>query len=136
MKQNKTMLIVDDFEMNRIILEDLLKEEYEIVHAENGQQALDIINLNNINIDVIIMDLVMPVMDAESFLENVKEMELTKKTPVFIMSVEITDEIIKKYYSYGVCDFFDKPYNLNLIKNRVRNMIELFEYRKNAKANI
>lgn len=122
------ILIVDDMEMNREMLAEML-EEYPIAMAENGKQALEIIRERFQEIEVLLLDLVMPEMDGYSVLEAMKRNGWIDKIPVLVITGEKSIQVEQKCFDYGVSDFIRKPFNKNLVKKRVKNIAELFLYR-------
>lgn len=122
------ILIVDDMELNCEILTEILEDEYSVVTAENGKQALDIIQSVNEELAVILLDLVMPEVDGFGVLEVMKKQGLMDKIPVLIISGESSIKIEKKCFEYGVSDFIRKPFDNTLVKKRVNNIVHLFQY--------
>lgn len=114
------VLVVDDVELNRDILEEILKDEYTVIQAENGKRALEIIQNDQEEIAVILLDLIMPEMDGFQVLEVIKENKWMDKMPVLIISGENSVEIEKKCFDYGISDFIKKPFDNKLVKKRVK----------------
>lgn len=123
------VLVVDDVELNRDILEEILKDEYTVIQAENGKRALEIIQNDQEEIAVILLDLIMPEMDGFQVLEVIKENKWMDKMPVLIISGENSVEIEKKCFDYGISDFIKKPFDNKLVKKRVKNVVDLFLYK-------
>ena len=82
------ILIVDDAELNRELLSEILSDEYDILEAENGKFALDIIRKEKDDISAILLDLVMPVMDGFEVMEVLHEEKIMDKIPVLVISGE------------------------------------------------
>lgn len=131
MEQTKKMLIVDDVELNRAILCEIFYQKFEVLEAENGKEALDIIEEQKDSIAVILLDIVMPVMDGLEVLEILDRKNLLKEIPVLLITAEIAENITLRGYKLGVTDVISKPFNPNIVKLRVGNIVELYEYRKN-----
>lgn len=130
------ILIIDDVEINREILEEILKDEYKIMQAENGKQALEVINDHQDEIAVILLDLVMPEMDGYEVLEELRKNRWMDNMAVLIISGESSVEIETKCFDYGISDFIKKPFDHHLIKRRIRNIVELFLYKNHLEEKI
>lgn len=122
------ILIVDDAEMNRELLKEILNDEYEILEADNGQAALDVMDREN-NISVILLDLVMPIMDGFEFMSVLREKQIMDKVPVLVISGENSVQSENKCFDYGVSDFIGRPYSAILVKRRIRNVVDHFAYK-------
>jgi len=116
------MLIVDDISVNREILMEIFREKYTIVEAENGEVALHYIREHAEEIDIILLDLIMPMMDGFQLLEKVKEDERTNKIPVIITS-QAGEESEEKALLMGAADFIAKPYSPEVALRRVENVM-------------
>ena len=90
------ILIVDDTQLNRELLKDILCEEYDILEAENGREALDIVRHEMTNIAAILLDLIMPVMDGFTFLEELQKLNIMDKVPILVISGEKSVQNEKK----------------------------------------
>lgn len=123
------ILIVDDAELNRELLKDILQDEYDILEADNGKVALEVIEKEQKQIHAILLDLVMPVMDGFEVLSELGERKIIGKIPVLVISGENTSQNEKKCFDYGVSDFVARPFNAVLVKLRVRNMVNHYEYK-------
>lgn len=122
-------LIVDDLEINRELLAEILEDEYSIVLAENGQQALDILTTEDNGISVVLLDLVMPGMDGYQVLEEMSSRSLLDRIPVLVISAESAVMAERRCFDMGVMDFIHKPFDSTLIRKRVENMVELVDYK-------
>lgn len=125
----KIILIVDDIEMNRAILNELFCQTYCVKEAENGIQALEIIEQCGDRIAIILLDIVMPELDGFGVLRELKRHHSNEKYPVFLITAEDSDEVINRGYDMGVDDVINKPFNPSIIRRRVKNTIELYERR-------
>lgn len=130
------VLVVDDVELNRDILEEILKDEYVVVKAENGKRALEIIKEQQEEIAVILLDLIMPELDGFGVLEVMKENKWMDKIPVLIISGENSVETEGKCFDYGIADFIKKPFDNALIKKRVKNVSDLFLYKNHLEEKV
>ncbi len=114
----KKILVVDDVELNREMLLDILEEDYAVIMAENGEQAIEKMADCQDGIAAVLLDLQMPVMDGFEVLEEMKERDWMKKMPVLIISGETAVDIENQCFELGVADFIHKPFEPLLIKNR------------------
>lgn len=125
MKRN--VLIVDDKEINRKILAKVLEDDYNIITADNGRTALDVLGSDENNISAILLDLIMPVMDGYEFLKIIKNDPLYAPIPVVVTTVRNSTETELEALRLGASDFILKPYIPSVIKCRVQNLISLRE---------
>ncbi len=125
----KKMLVVDDVELNRAILSELFSNSYEVIEAENGQQAIDKLKENSNDLAIILLDIVMPVMDGLTALEEIGRLGYLKSIPVVLLTAESTERISLKVYELGASDVISKPYNPAVVRQRVNNIVELYDYR-------
>lgn len=122
----KRVLIVDDVELNRFILKGILCADFDVVEAENGRQALDILKNEGSNIAIVLLDIVMPEMDGFAVLTAMSKHGYLNYIPVIIISTESNAQYVDKAYEMGATDFINKPYNPNVVLHRVLNTIKLF----------
>lgn len=123
------VLIVDDSSMNRDILNEMLKDSYDVLEAVDGKEAMEIIEAQKNDISAILLDLVMPVVDGFQVLQELNKSKLVNKIPVLIISGENSTENEEKCLGLGVVDFIGKPFNARLVKKRVLNASEHYAYR-------
>ena len=128
--EKDTILIVDDQEINRAILCETFRAEHEIVEAENGQRALDIVMDPDSNIAAVLLDIVMPVMDGFEFMQKFNEAGFGGKIPVFLITADGSDKSMRIGYDMGVMDIIEKPIVPYFVKRRVESVLELFRARK------
>lgn len=122
------ILVVDDVEINREILSEILEDEYSVLKADNGKLALEIIEKQYDEIAALLLDLLMPEVDGFEVLQIMQEKGWTDKIPVLIISGENSITVEKKCFDYGVSDFIHKPFDNILVKRRVQNIVSLFQY--------
>ncbi len=127
----QTVLIVDDVELNRAILAELFSDTYHILEAEDGQEALDILEKNIDRIVMVLLDIVMPVMDGFEVLQAMSDRKLIENVPVVLITSENSDRAALQGYQLGVSDIINKPFNPEVVKRRVANVIELFMHKSN-----
>lgn len=123
----RTLLIIEDDEINCQILTEILEEKYSVITAQNGKEGLDLLKRYGQHISAIMLDIQMPVMDGYEFLELVGCDAVLCKIPVIVTTVldNIQDEV--RCLELGAADFIVKPYNPKLIMVRVENIIRLRE---------
>lgn len=124
MNRRNTILIVEDEEMLKQTLKDVLKDEYGVEEASNGEEALEVLGKKSDEIVVIILDLVMPVMDGISFLEEFRNHQEYHDIPIIVATSTNDENIEQKCLELGVWDFVLKPYNPVLLQFRIRNVID------------
>lgn len=120
------VLIIDDAEINRDILSEILKEKYEILQADNGRKAIEIMASNLEEISVILLDLYMPVCDGIKVLKFMEQQNWIGKVPVLIISSETSTDIEKRCFDLGISDFIHKPFDYDLVSRRIDNIVNLF----------
>ena len=126
LNMKRRVLIVDDEEINRLILQNILEPDYDVVLASNGKEALDVVKEEGNRISLILLDLLMPVMDGYEFFDNLKKDEKHSQIPVIVLTSEKEEEL--KSLSIGVADFIPKPYDVpEVIKARITRIIQLYE---------
>ena len=124
----KTILIVDDVEMNREILGDLLADDYNIAYAADGVEALDILRSRKDEIDLVLLDLLMPNKNGREVITEMQVDEDLMDIPVIFVTVDQASEL--DCLKTGAMDFIPKPYpDVELIKARIAKCIELAEDR-------
>ena len=122
----RTILIVDDEQINREILGLITGDVYDVLYAENGQQALDIIRENSATLSLVLLDLMMPVMDGFTLLKTMKEDDSISHIPSIVLTSEKDLEV--QSLKLGASDFISKPFNMpEVIMARIQRAIELSE---------
>lgn len=125
--QKKRVLVVEDNELNRELLSQILSQEYQVLEAENGQVALDILKEYKGNISLIFLDVIMPVMDGYTFLDHLRADSGLAFIPVVVTTQGNSEEDEVNALSHGATDFVPKPYRPKIILHRAANLIELRE---------
>ena len=119
------ILIADDSEMNRELLAAILEEEYEIIQANDGVQAVDCLQRHAEEISLLLLDIVMPHMDGFEVLSYMNKEHWIDAIPVVIISSENSPIYIKRGYDLGATDFIGKPFDANMVLRRSANAILL-----------
>jgi len=122
------VLIVDDAELNRDMLETILAADYSVLKAENGKEALKLLSVHYNEVAVVLLDLMMPEMNGFEVMDVMKEKQLLEKIPILVISGDNAVETERKCFEYGVSDFIHKPFDNNLVRTRVANIVKLFQY--------
>ncbi len=126
----KKILIVDDSEINRSLLSDMLADEYEIIEAENGMEASAILHEHEQDISLMLLDIMMPVMDGFETLEVMNKNDWIKDIPVIMISAETVPAYVERAYDLGVQDFINRPFDERTVRRRVVNTLLLFAKQK------
>lgn len=121
----RKILIVDDSEINRSLLSDMLSNEFDIIEAENGMEAAAILHNQEHEISVMLLDIVMPVMDGFELLEVMNKNGWIKSVPVIIISAETVPSYMDKAYDLGVLDYISRPFDERVVQRRVTSTIML-----------
>lgn len=129
LQDGRVMMIVDDIEVNRAALAATFEKEYVIEEFENGKDAWSFLQENASRVDIILLDLLMPVMDGFQLLEKIRTNHQTRQTPVIVMS-QMDETMEQRALKMGADDFVSKPYNALVIKKRVSNVVAGYELRK------
>lgn len=125
--QNKPrILIVDDSEFNRAILKEILEETYEIIEADGGNEALHKIDEYRMKISLVLLDIIMPEKDGFEVLKYMEEERLISDIPVIIISSEDSANYIRRAYEMGVSDYINRPFDANIVYQRVSNTVKLY----------
>lgn len=126
----RTMLIVDDDIINRSILENIFSRYYRIEEAEDGSEGLEKILSNPDRLCAVLLDVVMPRMDGIQVLRRLHETGLTDRVPVFLITAEASDSVMREGYQLGVMDVIGKPVIPYVVLRRVQSVVELFGARE------
>lgn len=127
---SNTILIVDDMEVNRAILRAVFEREYNLLEAENGEQAVMLLKQYQNTIAAVLLDLVMPVKDGYKVLEEMQESHLLNKIPVIVVTAQETSESEVRAFDLGASDIIIKPFEPHVVSRRVQNTVELNRYKR------
>lgn len=127
MSHKKTILIVEDDALNREILSAILADTYDTVEAENGKEAIEILTAHKDEISLVLLDLFMPIMDGYSFLDVVSQDKELSLVPVIVTTHDSNNITETDALRHGATDFVPKPYNRDIILNRVARLIKFRE---------
>ncbi len=126
-----TVLVVDDVDMNLLILEEILKDSYNVITAKNGVEALDKLYSLKTLPKIILLDIIMPEMNGYQMFEVMKQDKALKRIPVIFIT---TSDSEIDALSAGAVDFISKPFQPEIVKLRVANQIELKNYSDSLEA--
>ena len=129
MSEKQKLLIVDDSELNRDILKEILGSSYDYLEAENGTQAIQILEVHP-EIDLMLLDINMPQMNGFQVLEHMRELQWIDEVPVVMISSEESVEIMRKAYDLGITDYISRPFDAVIVKKRVQNTLGLYANQK------
>lgn len=133
LQRRRQVLVVEDQELNRDILGMILEDDYDVLFAENGAIAMEMIQANVQTLSIVLLDLMMPVMDGFEVLRRVKEDEEMRRIPIIVLTAEKSAEL--QALQMGAADFITKPYDMHeVILARVVRIIELSEGRQLIRA--
>lgn len=120
------ILVVDDSEMNREILSEILSEEYDIIEADSGDTCIDMLRKYETGISLVLLDIVMPGMDGFGVLNYMNRHHYLEDIPVIMISSEDSAEIVRRAYEMGVSDYINRPFDAGVVHRRVYNTIKLY----------
>ena len=132
MSERNTILIVDDYEFNRLLLSEMFPER-DIIEVENGAQDIKEYEKHKDEICAVLTDIMMPIVDGLTFLEFFNKSRYIEDVPVFVISADSSNKVITKAYQLGAEDVITKPFNVNFVKKQINHIIELFELRRIVK---
>ena len=127
--ERQTILIVDDAEMNRMMLSDMLGDQYDYVEAADGREALRILE-KNVSIDLILLDINMPEMNGFEVIEEMNRYHWIQEIPVIMITAEESVESMEHAYSLGVTDYIPRPFNVYIVRRHVENTLNLYVNQK------
>ncbi|MCR4687736.1 MAG: response regulator [Lachnospiraceae bacterium] len=129
-EEKLSILIADDAEMNRIILKEMLKDSYEILEAEDGEEALKVIKEIGNNLDLILLDCIMPKVNGFDVLNEMRRMWWKVDIPVIMISAENDRAFIVKAYRLGAVDYITRPFDCAIVQHRVNGVMHMHKQEK------
>lgn len=130
MKERSLILIVDDSELNRSMLADILCDEYEILEARNGREAIALFQEHEHEISLVLLDIVMPEMDGFEALAVMGKRRWLEHVPVIIISAESASTYIDSAYDLGATEYISRPFDPKAVQRRVDNTVLLYSKQK------
>lgn len=129
----KIMLVVDDYKVNRLMLRSMFADEYEILEAEDGNNALEVLKKNK-NISIIILDLIMPNMDGKELLRIIKKDNDLNQIPIIVVTSDDSPQSQIDLISLGANDYIIKPFVTEIVLKRVHNVMNAENSKKELEA--
>lgn len=126
-KSRREVLIVEDQKLNQEMLQDILEPNYGIVCADNGLEALNILLKSGEKFSAVLLDILMPVMDGYEVMRVMQKNPRLSTIPVLVTSQVFEEEYELKALNMGASDFISKPYNAEILKKRLHNLIQMHE---------
>ena len=133
MIQKPKMLIVEDKAVNRNVLKSIFEEDYEIAECADGRAAIELLEEERDAVSVVLLDIVMPVCDGFAVLEYMKKTALDT-VPVILISSNVDDNNIQKAYEYDVVDYIQKPFQEDVVRQRVQRVVDLYQNKREKDA--
>lgn len=130
MEPRDTLLLVDDQQADRAVLRELFQEEYNLLEAENGDQALLLLEENHTRIAAVLLDLLMPAKDGFPVLAEMRAKRVLPETPVVVITAQDSAARAARAFELGASDFIVKPFEPCAVRRRVRNLVELSRYKR------
>lgn len=127
--QKPKMLIVDDKAVNRYVLKSIFEESYEIAECQDGRAAIEVLEAEHDNVAAVLLDIVMPVCDGFAVLKYMKE-TMHHAIPVILISSNVDDKNIRKASAYDVADYIQKPFQEDVVRQRVQRVIDLYRSKR------
>ena len=127
-----TVLIVDDQSANRDSLAELLRDSYKVKEAVNGIEALEVIAKARESIAAMLLDLVMPKMNGQEVLAKMSEAKLMDEFPIIVCAGENNMDVVEKCFAYGISDFIKKPFENELVLQRVKRLDSMYQSRRES----
>ena len=123
MSEKSKVLVVDDKQVERVMMKRILSGTYEVIEAENGKEAFEILYERSTEITAVLLDIVMPEYDGYYFLERYHKAQMYQAIPVIVLTMEIDIETEIKCLGMGAWDFIRKPYDVDVVRFRLKNVI-------------
>lgn len=124
--EKQKILIVDDSEMNRALLTDILEGQYDVRDAENGMRAVEILGENETDFWLVLLDIMMPEMDGFGVLNYINKQYWNDRVVVMMISSDDSPENINRAYSLGAFDYISRPFDPMIVRKRIANTMFLF----------
>ena len=124
--KHQKVLIVDDSELNRALLAEILSSDYEIIEAENGAAGMEVLRQYKTDISAVLLDIVMPVMDGFTMLKAMTQENMIEDIPVIMISSADSEDVIRDAFDLGIADYINRPFDTKIVYRRVFNAIKLY----------
>lgn len=134
---DRSIMLVDDNDINRGILAEIFKDKYNIIEASDGSEAVRLINQERSKLAAILLDVIMPGMDGYAVLESmVSQDNLNEKIPVLMITADTSTEAERTSYEKGAADVIHKPFDPVIVDRRVSKAIELYDHKNNLETKV
>ncbi len=130
------VLIVDDAEMNRMLLKGILEDQYRVIEACDGEEAIERIEEYRSELSIVLLDIVMPKMDGFGVLEYLNINEIIQDIPVVMISSMNEDSAIRRCYELGISDYIRRPFSQDVVVTRVKNIVRLYQKQRKLQVEI
>lgn len=128
------LLVVDDSEMNRIILSEMLKDQYDIIEADSGEAGISCLERHGEGISIVLLDIVMPGADGFDVLSRMSRSGWIGDIPVIMISSEDSDDMVLRAYELGASDYISRPFDARIVRQRVSNIMRLYAKQRHLSA--
>ena len=128
------LLIVDDAEMNRMILREIIGDEYEAIEAADGLEAVKLLQEHGKEISLVLLDIIMPKMGGFDVLSHMMSTDLIADVPVIMISGEHSDDAVLRAYELGASDYINRPFDARVVRQRVNNIMRLYARQRRLSA--
>ena len=128
------LLIVDDAEMNRMILCEMLGDQYEVIEAVNGLEAVKLLQEHGKELSLVLLDIIMPEMSGFDVLSHMASTDLIDDVPVIMISGESSDDAVLRAYELGASDYIGRPFDARVVRQRVSNIMRLYARQRRLNA--
>ena len=124
--EKQKILIADDSEMNRALLAEILKEQYDVAEAENGAEAISLLSKQRADFSLLLLDIMMPEMDGLEVLACINKYHWNATLAVIMISADDSPANIKRAYDLGAFDYISRPFDLTIVQRRISNTMFLY----------
>ena len=126
MMEKQKILIVDDSEMNRALLVDILEDQYEVVEADNGAEAMALLSKQRMDFSLLLLDIMMPEMDGFEVLSCINKYHWNNTFAIIMISADDSPTNIKRAYDLGAFDYISRPFDSTIVRRRISNTMLLY----------
>lgn len=132
--RRQSVLIVDDSELNRKMLGQMLGSRFDIAEAANGEACLQLLEQNATGISIVLLDIHMPDIDGFTVLEEMNQKNLLEQIPVIMISSEDTVDAVRRAFDLGASDYISRPFDAKVVYQRIINTIQLYAKQRRLSA--
>ncbi len=129
MNKQRKILIADDSKINQEFISEILGDKYQYTYANNGAEVIEYLN-NNLDVDILLLDINMPIMNGFEVLETMNERHWIEEIPVVVISGESDTEFLRKAYELGATDYIPRPFSDITVQSRVKNTLTIYTKQK------